>query len=213
MQTYPNGTVYYKYPWDGAVYVAPYTELNNGLNTYNGVLLLLAFLTGIIAVIVFGVLVYMNRENNIIRLTAVNFSYSILVGAALVFISHLFYIGRNTNSSCKLQLWLEIIGYSIIISSLIVKEARVYFILRHFNINRAWLKDSVLFFYVFLLCSVNFVRVGVLKQNLLYNLLMFPYIAFRFYSDYGPTTMTHMQFSITTRNKPSIRTLRIHTFA
>jgi hypothetical protein len=152
-----NGTIIYQYPWDGKNPIKQNYELSNTLNNMNGIIIFLAFLTGVLLVLLFGVGLFIYRKEPELRSGSITFMYFILAGSALVFISHLEYLGQNTAIKCRSQFGLELIGLAIILGSYFLKEFRVYMVLRIRTLSRKWIQDELFILYLLIIVGVQIV--------------------------------------------------------
>jgi hypothetical protein len=105
-------------------------EISNALNTFNGTLIFIGFATGEILVFICLILLWIHKSNTYIRASSIDFSVMILVGCALSFLSLYFFIGAPTRIYCNLQIWLQVLGFIIVLSGLIVKELRVFILFK-----------------------------------------------------------------------------------
>jgi peptidoglycan/LPS O-acetylase OafA/YrhL len=81
---------------------------------------------GMIMVFVVAALVIKNRENKIIKSIAPEFCMVILLGANLLLLSILMFIGRPTQGLCFARLILPCIGFVMLYGTLVVKTFRIY---------------------------------------------------------------------------------------
>jgi hypothetical protein len=79
----------------------------------------------------------------------------------MVFTSHLLFIGRPSAHICAAQLWLELIGFCIIISTFICKEFRVQMALVRHTKYIYYLNDGYLTIALIALISIEVILLAV----------------------------------------------------
>jgi hypothetical protein len=105
---------------------------------------IVGFLAGIAISFAIFITIWIYRYNEAIRASSITFSFIIVVGSCLIFTSILYFINSPTNENCHAQLWLQLVGFALIVGSLIVKEIRVYIIFSSASLNKKYLQDFYL---------------------------------------------------------------------
>jgi hypothetical protein len=94
-------------------------ESINRFYSFNGLSIILILVFGIISIISF--IFILSRHNHKTML----YSNFLMLGFASIIISTWFYIERPTHFACQARLWMQLLGYSIVIASLLCRSLQI----------------------------------------------------------------------------------------
>ncbi|KAJ3100375.1 hypothetical protein HDU97_002250 [Phlyctochytrium planicorne] len=114
-------------PLDSPIPIVPYESVNN-LNSGGGITLVVLEVLGISFSIICFVLVIVYRDQKVFKTASPPFCIVFVLGTLLSYLSNVFFIGTVNKANCELQLWLPLLGFSMVFGSIIVKNARVYYL-------------------------------------------------------------------------------------
>ncbi|KAJ3390878.1 hypothetical protein HDU92_000238 [Lobulomyces angularis] len=105
--------------------------------------------------LIFFFIIFKNRKLKTVNHSSPTFMLLMVVGNIVGFLSILPYIGKPTNTSCLLSVWMVVLSYSIAISSMLVKNYRVFRIFRNKLAGALKLDDVALLKKCAAIISVN----------------------------------------------------------
>ncbi|KAJ3230181.1 hypothetical protein HDU81_004674 [Chytriomyces hyalinus] len=109
-------------PFDGLVEVKEYSP---DLRSVEGRLMLSIAILGIVFTGGFFIFVILNREHKAVKAVAVQETLIILTGFMMEFVALLTYLEPAILITCHARLWLNALGYSIVVSTLVCKHVAV----------------------------------------------------------------------------------------
>lgn len=107
---------------------------------------------------------YLFRRNRVIRRSSPIFCQIVLVGMILVNVGLLVWTFDQTQFTCIVKVWISVIGFGLIIGSLLAKTYRIFRIFNHIRVKRTaienqhllWFSGVVVLFEIILLCIYTF---------------------------------------------------------
>ncbi|KAJ3193542.1 hypothetical protein HK101_004645 [Irineochytrium annulatum] len=105
-----------------------YTESVNTLGSSSGITLIILEAIGIIFSLACLVMVLLYRKEKVFKTASPPFSTIFIIGTLCSYVSNSFFINRATATNCHIQLWLPLVGFSMVFGSIIVKNLRVYYL-------------------------------------------------------------------------------------
>lgn len=102
---------------------------------------------GLLTCIACIIFVMKYREIPIVRATSPIFMFIVIGGCIFMFCSVFMFYGQPTTASCHLRLWLFFIGYTLSMSSLLVKNWRIWRIFSNDSMSIFAIRSNELLFY------------------------------------------------------------------
>ncbi|EFA76058.1 G-protein-coupled receptor family 3 protein 12 [Heterostelium album PN500] len=147
LQTYPNDTKPgtncitsgfwftvnkpYEGMYDYGYYNVPLTEIFLEDSVFYGVLITSCIFI-FLSVILIG-LVWYFKDSHSIRSASPLFCWVLILGGIITYIGCIVYVIPVKDSSCAARYWLLVVGYALLIGSLVVKNFRIYLIFESTN--------------------------------------------------------------------------------
>ncbi|KAJ3208761.1 hypothetical protein HDU67_006571 [Dinochytrium kinnereticum] len=148
-------------PLDRPKPVIPFESVNN-LASGGGITLVVLEVTGVLFSLLCFVIVLVYRDQKVFKTASPPFCIVFVIGTLLSYASNVFFIGRVTRANCELQLWLPLLGFSMVFGSIVVKNARVYYL---FNNNHGallkYMKDPPLLCATFMFVALEGMLLGL----------------------------------------------------
>ncbi|KAJ3017302.1 UNVERIFIED_CONTAM: hypothetical protein HDU68_011758 [Siphonaria sp. JEL0065] len=100
--------------------------IHNSLNESQGKGILGLFISGVILILVSGVLLYINQNAKSIKANNPGQLSLCLIGSLLCITSIYYFLNDPTPSSCHIRIWLSVTGLCLIVMPLIMKNLYIY---------------------------------------------------------------------------------------
>jgi hypothetical protein len=138
-------------PDDGSLQGKPQVYIR--VSSLNGIYLLSAMSFGLLSVMVFFIIGFIYTKSIAVRRAIMANTHLKLLGFAFIYTSMYFYIGPPAKKTCNIRIWLQLMGYCLVMAPLSAKSVYLYsmnrfyskFIVKPSQVRKIWASFGVTF--------------------------------------------------------------------
>ena len=131
-----------EFPLDGAIIQVK--ESITEYRSFNGKIILIIVIAGLISCLANGAICLIYRKTKTIRMASPVLLCMKTIGHVLIYVSFLFYFNIPVLYTCRAKMWLQLIGYCLIISPLCSRGLFIFYQSRNINRNYTSLTEQIL---------------------------------------------------------------------